>query len=143
MQKKELIMGTNDDALLSRISCINCGYIDDNFAKYFAKRSSTVRRAPVINRGTYTRIEGINSYIKSFLEHASLTNQSAQIISIGAGSDSRYFSLKSSVNSFQESMPKLYIEIDFAEITSKKAMAICRSKLRELLGPHEIGKGFS
>jgi tRNA wybutosine-synthesizing protein 4 len=68
------VMGTNDDALLSKLSCVEAGYIKDDFVHCFLKRG--IKRAPIINRGTYMRTESIDSYCKSF----------SQVVSFGSGS---------------------------------------------------------
>ncbi|CAG8697200.1 7157_t:CDS:2, partial [Cetraspora pellucida] len=44
------IRGTNDDAVTSKLSAVNAGYIQDEYVKYFLKRP--VKRSPLINRGS-------------------------------------------------------------------------------------------
>ncbi|KAJ3276643.1 hypothetical protein HDV01_004176 [Terramyces sp. JEL0728] len=128
---QETIRGTNDDALQSKLSAINTGYIDDKYASVFLKRGQ--KRAPIINRGTYTRTYSINKLISSFIKQ----NQTSQIISIGAGSDSRYFCLKE-----KGEQPTLYIEIDFPQITGKKAMSMYKNKqTKALIGDSVIENG--
>ncbi|KAJ3331409.1 carboxy methyl transferase for protein phosphatase 2A, partial [Kappamyces sp. JEL0680] len=89
--RKELIMGTNDDALVSRVSCVNAKYLDDEFSPFLLKKSAVAKRAPIINRGTYARVHGIDQIIDRFLGQAAAPSQ---IVSLGAGSDTRYFTLK-------------------------------------------------
>ncbi|KAJ3324146.1 hypothetical protein HDV06_000687 [Boothiomyces sp. JEL0866] len=127
----ETIRGTNDDALQSKLSAINAGYIEDKYASVFLKRGQ--KRAPIINRGTYTRTHSINKLISSFIK----CNDRSQIISIGAGSDSRYFCLKE-----KNAQPTQYVEIDFPQITGKKAMTIYKNKqTKALVGEASIENG--
>ncbi|KAJ3253345.1 hypothetical protein HK103_000724 [Boothiomyces macroporosus] len=127
----ETIRGTNDDALQSKLSAINAGYIDDKYASVFLKRGE--KRAPIINRGTFTRTYSIDHLISKFIEK----HERSQILSIGAGSDSRYFCLKD-----RNQQPTRYIEIDFPQITGKKAMTVCKNKqTKALLGEVSIENG--
>jgi hypothetical protein len=42
------VQGTNDSAVLSKISMSQCGYFEDSFLQHFASKST--RRSPLINR---------------------------------------------------------------------------------------------
>ncbi|KAJ3043045.1 Leucine carboxyl methyltransferase 1 [Rhizophlyctis rosea] len=128
----DAVRSTNDDAAVSRLSAVNLGYLTDPYLKSFVRRPQ--RRPPIINRGTYTRSAAIDSLTLRFLGDSP---SSKQIVSLGAGSDTRYFLLKA-----RNTQPKRYFEIDFPEITSRKAQAIKRSKeLTGLIGEHSIAGG--
>ncbi|CAG8817604.1 22415_t:CDS:2, partial [Gigaspora rosea] len=120
------IRGTNEDAITSKLSAVNAGYIQDEYVKYFHKRP--VKRSPLINRG-------LDTLIIKFLE---IEDGRKQIISLGAGFDTRYFNLKSSLRKFYK-----YFEIDFPEITAKKVAIIRKNKtLSEIIGDDaRIGRG--
>lgn len=46
------IQGTDTDAAVSRLSAVDLGYLDDEFAGYFVQDvSAAPRRLPIINRG--------------------------------------------------------------------------------------------
>lgn len=96
--KKELIRSTNDDALQSKLSAISAGYLlddKDGLTKLIAGRGASkllTKRQPIINRGSYARTTGIDRIVKDFIGWSD--SRSCQIISLGAGSDSRYFELK-------------------------------------------------
>ena len=99
--KKELIRSTNDDALQSKLSAISTGYLvedKDGLTKLIAGRGASkllTKRQPIINRGSYARTTGIDRIVKEFISWSdSSDSRSCQIISLGAGSDSRYFELK-------------------------------------------------
>ncbi|KAG9300692.1 hypothetical protein G9A89_023490 [Geosiphon pyriformis] len=135
---EKAIRGTNDDAIISKLSAVNTGYIQDPFVKYFVRKPS--RRPPIINRGTYIRSAGIDFLIKKFLQtdHGEELNSNKQIVSLGAGSDTRYFHFKSNNISF-----KKYFEIDYPEITAKKIAVIRKhQELAEIIGRDaQLGMG--
>lgn len=130
----------------SNSSAVNAGYIDDPFTKYFLKRAAfSTRRPPIINRGSYVRFQVIQSLISMFLDaHPSET---CQIVSLGAGSDTRFFLMENQARSSSPSngvkTVKKYFEIDFSEVTTKKAMVIKKNKpLSDLVGENaQIGNG--
>ncbi len=84
----EKVRETNNDAIECRLSAIQQGYLSDPYTSLFLKRTN--RKAPIINRGTYVRSKGIDQYLSKFIN----LNPIYQVISLGAGSDSRYFLLK-------------------------------------------------
>ncbi|TPX35444.1 hypothetical protein SmJEL517_g02181 [Synchytrium microbalum] len=132
-QDEDAVKGTNDDAAISKLSAVNSGYMQDEFVSCFVKRS--LKRAPIINRGSYVRYTVLNNLIRQFLSLP--VAQEKQIVSLGAGSDTRYFSLK------KEGMqPKKYFEIDFMEITSRKTATIKKKKaMTDLIGAHQLAAG--
>ncbi|CAG8490604.1 19164_t:CDS:2, partial [Racocetra persica] len=127
------IRGTNEDAVTSKLSAVNAGYIQDEYVRYFLKRP--VKRSPLINRGSYVRNKGLDTLVIKFLE---IEDGKKQIVSLGAGFDTRYFNLKSSLRKFYK-----YFEIDFPEITAKKVAIIRKNKeLSEIIGDDaRTGKG--
>ncbi|CAO3639561.1 unnamed protein product [Mucor hiemalis] len=140
----DIVRGTNDDATVSRLSAASLGYLKDPFVQYFVKRP--VRRSPIINRGTFIRNYAIDSLVSQFL---TMPGSKKQIITLGAGFDTRYFNIKAGhldIDDRKASTNILkYIEIDFPEITTKKAMIIKKRKeLSSLLGAPEtvkLGRG--
>ncbi|KAJ3184067.1 Leucine carboxyl methyltransferase 1 [Gaertneriomyces sp. JEL0708] len=113
----DAIRSTDTDAAVSRLAAVSTQYLDDPFAHHFVRRPE--KRPPIINRGTYTRHHALDSLIARFLK--SCGGQAKQIVSLGAGSDTRWFKLKS-----RGLAPERYFEIDFPEITSQKIAAIQR-----------------
>ncbi|KAM0202925.1 hypothetical protein ACHAPQ_001137 [Fusarium lateritium] len=119
------IQGTDTDASVSRLSAVDLGYLDDPYAQYFVQSTDgpAARRLPIINRGTYTRTISLDTLIESFLsEDESVEPGSApkQIISLGAGTDTRPFRLFAN-----KSRPGLvYHELDFEVVTSKKLRTV-------------------
>ncbi|KAI0539517.1 leucine carboxyl methyltransferase [Xylaria digitata] len=111
------IQGTDTDAAVSRMSAVDLGYLGDAYAPWFVQApamGAAVRRLPIINRGTYTRTIAIDRLIGIFLN--TTEGQERQIISLGAGTDTRAFRLFN-----EESKAKLiYHEVDFSTVTARK-----------------------
>ncbi|KAG5755490.1 hypothetical protein H9Q69_001595 [Fusarium xylarioides] len=129
------IQGTDTDASVSRLSAVDLGYLYDPYAQYFVQSSDgpVARRLPIINRGTYTRTISLDTLIESFLDGDQDSEQGAgpkQVVSLGAGTDTRPFRLF-----FSESRPGLvYHELDFEVVTSKKLRTVqATPKLRNIL----------
>jgi len=120
------VRGTDNDAAVSRASATRLGYLHDPFAKHFVKSNEV--RPPLINIGTHVRTWAIDQLVLSFLNSSSAPKQ---IISLGAGSDTRYFRLTEMLAEGSHAEWNLcrYVELDFAETTSKKAFTLRRNSL--------------
>ncbi|KAL5512601.1 hypothetical protein ACEPAG_3254 [Sanghuangporus baumii] len=132
------IRETDNDALLARLSAVQKGYLKDPFVRFFVPRAHLQQhRPPLINIGTWVRSESIDRLVDAWLDLCKSEGKQCQIISLGAGSDTRFWRLATSDHS--KSIAK-YVEIDFPEITTKKAMAIKRNKdLLAVLGePNDV-----
>ncbi|KAK2046496.1 leucine carboxyl methyltransferase [Colletotrichum somersetense] len=132
----QTIQGTDDDAAGSRLSAVNVGYLADPYAHFFVDNLAgpPPRRLPIINRGTYTRTVALDNLIDSFLDDpdgTQLASKPRQIISLGAGTDTRPFRLFPRAD-----RPELvYHEIDFAVTVRKKARIVQSvPPLRQILG---------
>ncbi|KNC99526.1 uncharacterized protein SPPG_04917 [Spizellomyces punctatus DAOM BR117] len=131
----DAVRATNDDAAISRLAAVNQGYLSDPYAKHFVRRPQ--RRPPVINRGSYTRSKALDTLVQQFLKSGDGSPKTKQIVSLGAGSDTRWFLLKA-----QDLHPARYYEIDFPEITGRKAQIIKKNnEMTELLGEHLLTSG--
>ncbi|KKK14741.1 hypothetical protein AOCH_002242, partial [Aspergillus ochraceoroseus] len=115
--KDRVVQGTDNDASVSRLSAVGLGYLDDPFARALTPSGLETRRLPIINRGTYVRTTAIDQLVARFLGHG---EQKKQIISLGAGSDTRVFRLLSS----PATSNIVYHEIDFAMNAAAKIKAI-------------------
>ncbi|KAF4587211.1 Leucine carboxyl methyltransferase superfamily [Ophiocordyceps camponoti-floridani] len=107
-----VVRDTDTDAAVSRLSAVRVGYLCDGFAEGFVS-GSVPRRLPIINRGTYVRTRALDLIVQSFLSH---TEGPAQIISLGAGTDTRPFRLR-------ERSRVIYHEVDFADTCRRKYRA--------------------
>ncbi|KAL9608649.1 MAG: hypothetical protein Q9167_006533 [Letrouitia subvulpina] len=135
LAKDKIIQQTDQDATVSRLSAVEAGYFDDPFAKLFVT-SEAQRRFPIINRGTYVRTAAIDKLILSFLAEPCPAQK--QIISLGAGSDTRYFRI---MTHHPQLPPFAYHELDFPSNTSQKIAAISRSsRLRDLLSSFTVSQ---
>ncbi|PYH89129.1 leucine carboxyl methyltransferase [Aspergillus ellipticus CBS 707.79] len=121
--KDTVVQGTDQDASVSRLSAVNLGYLEDRYAQALASPGMETRRMPIINRGTYIRTTAIDHLVTDFLSSSTAPKQ---IISLGAGSDTRVFRLLS-----QTPRPTnlIYHELDFATNTASKIKLIRASPL--------------
>ncbi|KAF2477810.1 leucine carboxyl methyltransferase 1 [Lindgomyces ingoldianus] len=111
------VQKTDADAAGFRLSSVQLGYLEDAYAKLFATQPA-VRRPPLINRGTYVRTSAIDLLVHKFLSLS--PDQPKQIVSLGAGTDTRYFRLRDRYPDLQLT----YHEIDFPANTTAKLAAI-------------------
>ncbi|KUJ16708.1 LCM-domain-containing protein [Mollisia scopiformis] len=118
LQKDRDVQSTDTDAAVSRLSAVDLGYLHDPFASLFVNGPGT-RRLPIINRGTYTRTTALDILINAFLSHPDSTPtvpQTKQIISLGAGTDTRYFKLRAQ----NKHRHIIYHEFDFVSVSITK-----------------------
>ncbi|KAG6400499.1 hypothetical protein SASPL_137336 [Salvia splendens] len=111
-------------------SCVKKGYMTDDYIHLFVKRP--IRRSPIINRGYFARYSALRKLLYKFLDCKINGEEKCkkQILSLGAGFDTTYFQLQDEGNA-----PHLYVELDFKEVTSKKAAIIENSsELRGKVG---------
>ncbi|CAI7641675.1 unnamed protein product [Penicillium bialowiezense] len=129
--KDQVVQGTDNDASVSRLSAVQLGYLDDPYATALTPPGAATRRLPIINRGTYVRTTTIDQLVTRFLGPWAPDNKRKQIISLGAGSDTRVFRLLSS----RQSPDFVYHELDFAVNTTAKIRAIRSApELQRVLG---------
>ncbi|KAF9111902.1 hypothetical protein BGX27_004284 [Mortierella sp. AM989] len=164
--RDDVIKGTDDDAIISKlqVSAVDLGYLDDPFVRHFVKRPS--RRPPLINRGSYLRTTSLDALTKQFIESTTITPENytststsspsstvapppttspqaqlpirKQIVSLGCGSDTRYFNFKRKGLSVYK-----YFEIDFQESTAKKAAVIKKNKaFTDIIADPELKLGL-
>ncbi|ERS99175.1 leucine carboxy methyltransferase [Sporothrix schenckii 1099-18] len=140
MDHSGIIQSTDTDAALSRMSAVDLGLLQDPFAQYFAGDGGgpAPRRLPIINRGTYTRTQGLDKIIRAFLSGAPSRETTPepspqavqtpsplhvrQIVSLGAGTDTR------SLRLLAQKLPDghaafqnvIYHEIDFPTVCARK-----------------------
>lgn len=87
------IRQTDSDAALARHSAVQKGYFTDPFIRNLLPRGSQYQppRPPLINVGTYVRSEGIDALVDQWFDLASAEGKRCQIVSLGAGSDTRFW----------------------------------------------------
>ncbi|KAK8080473.1 S-adenosyl-L-methionine-dependent methyltransferase [Apiospora hydei] len=122
------IQGTDTDASVSRLSAVDMGYLDDPYAQYFVQNQMgpATRRLPIINRA-------LDRLIDAFLS-SELGPEAGrkQIVSLGAGTDTRCFRLFSRNNV----TGLIYHEVDFPTISSKKRQIVQSTPaLRNTIAP--------
>jgi len=104
---------------------VGLGYLDDGFAREFlVPGEQIVKRYPIINRGTYVRTTAIDHLMKRFLRIN--PGQRKQIISLGAGSDTRFWRLCCGEGK-EATSSVVYHELDFESNVNQKRAKIRRS----------------
>ncbi|EER26662.1 leucine carboxyl methyltransferase, putative [Coccidioides posadasii C735 delta SOWgp] len=138
-QNDKVIQQTDNDASVSRLSAVELGYLDDPFARALSgnggmQGAGAGRRYPIINRGTYVRTVAIDALVSFFLEsqpEPKSKRRKRQIISLGAGSDTRIFRLlaEKQIPGSGEDYSFVYHELDFPTNTAAKIRTIQASPL--------------
>ena len=87
------IRQTDSDAANARFSAVQKGYLTDPFIKPLLPRGAHLQpaRPPLINVGTYVRSEGIDKLVDGWFQLCKQEGKSCQIVSFGAGSDTRFW----------------------------------------------------
>ncbi|KAK3110920.1 carboxy methyl transferase for protein phosphatase 2A [Teratosphaeriaceae sp. CCFEE 6253] len=127
-----IVQQTDHDASSSRMSTVALGYLEDPFAEAFlAQGGQITKRYPIIHRGTYVRTKAIDHLVDRLL--LAQPEQRKQIVSLGAGSDTRFFRLMSNRNNLPPSRLD-YHELDFeANVNQKRAVLRQSTQLSECL----------
>lgn len=120
LDRDHIVQQTDIDASGSRLAAVLSGYLVDPYAALLhgGGENDHPRRFPLINRGTYTRTTAIDDLVLQFLKSLP-TTQKKQVVSLGAGSDTRYWRLKETGGSCIRNW--IYHELDFAEVARRKA----------------------
>ena len=86
------IRSTDNDAAVARLSAVQKRYLDDPFIKHLVPRAHLQPlRPPLINMGTFVRSYAIDDLTTQWLEESGKLNKPCQIVSLGAGSDTRFW----------------------------------------------------
>ncbi|KDN52571.1 S-adenosyl-L-methionine-dependent methyltransferase [Tilletiaria anomala UBC 951] len=150
----DAVRSTDSDALLSRLSAIAAGYLPPNAfsAELLSAASSAqagwklvpgshaavpvashvaARRPPLINVGTYLRCTCMDKRVRASLASSGSVKgkrKGKQVISLGAGSDDRFWRLAASTDPSGNSQHlERYVEVDFPQLTASKIRSISRS----------------
>ncbi|WFD19495.1 [phosphatase 2A protein]-leucine-carboxy methyltransferase [Malassezia caprae] len=122
----EAVRETDSDALVARMHACEAGYLPpDEYAPLFARPGRPhARRPPLISIGTYLRARDVDRYVDTFLRTGSLngvepTQERVQIVSLGAGSDTRFWRMAAGARTLHR-----YMELDFTESVQSKAASI-------------------
>ncbi|KAI0295199.1 S-adenosyl-L-methionine-dependent methyltransferase [Russula brevipes] len=129
------IRATDNDAAVARLSAVRKGYLADPYIAALIPRAHLQQpRPPLINIGTHLRAWGIDHLVDGWFRLA--REGKVQIVSLGAGSDTRFWRLANGPHSTQL---QRYIEFDFAENTSRKVMSIRKNRvLSAALGSEDV-----
>ena len=123
--RDKAIQQTDQDASSSRASAVALGYLEDPFVEVFLPPGENApKRFPIINRGTYVRTRAIDELTRRFLRRDDGTRK--QVVSLGAGSDTRFFRFVTAQADFAPSGLE-YHELDFAANVAEKRRIIAAS----------------
>lgn len=152
----QAVRETDTDAAQARCSAASLGYIDEwvltvwigisstssdqltrpapcwtsPFARLLLRDALAPRRPPWVNIGTHHRTHILDILIQHFLNSPSTAPK--QVLSLGAGSDSRFWRLRNCLTPWPTAR---WVETDFPESTATKAGSIVRHEpLRKLCG---------
>ncbi|KAK3724448.1 carboxy methyl transferase for protein phosphatase 2A [Vermiconidia calcicola] len=138
--RDRIVQQTDQDASSSRMSAVSLGYLDDPFTRgLYPPGDDVPKRYPIINRGTYVRTKAIDQLVTRFIEAS--PKQNKQIISLGAGSDTRFFRFWAD-RAFGGSGIE-YHELDFeANVNRKRSMIRGSTQLSGYVDQAEKGGSF-
>lgn len=87
------IRSTDSDAALARLSAVQKQYLTDPYIRHLVPRAHfQPPRPPLINVGTHARSTAIDGLVDDFMRIAAHSNSGGcQIVSLGAGSDTRFW----------------------------------------------------
>ncbi len=108
---------TSDDATTSKLSMVQLGYHADEFVRLLAHREA--RRSPLINRGYWARVAALDLVLARFLDATPGGPAAAQVLALGAGSDTTFFRLAKAGRA-----PACFVELDLAGVVSRKLAII-------------------
>ena len=111
------VQQTNADAAISKLSCVNAGYFDDDFLPLFVR--TPLRRNPIINKGYNVRVQIMRRTISRVVEIFGKTDGGCQLVILGAGVDTNgLHALKS------HPQKVTCFEIDFSDAMHHKSRVI-------------------
>ncbi|GAA5823863.1 hypothetical protein JCM11251_003323 [Rhodosporidiobolus azoricus] len=136
------VRSTDSDALLSRASAHQLGYLQDSFSTLFltpTQRRSPERRPPLINIGTHARTFAVDELVEQFLLQAGQGDGRCQVLSLGAGTDTRFWRMRKRWEDEKDRVGewrcKRWVEVDFPEATGAKARTVStKAELKGALG---------
>lgn len=93
------IRATDNDAAIARLSAVQKGYLADPYIAVLVPRAHLQQpRPPLINIGTYLRARGIDHLLDGWFRLSE--GRQVQIVSLGAGSDTRFWRLAVRISRF-------------------------------------------
>mmetsp|Transcript_5089 Transcript_5089/g.15229 ORF Transcript_5089/g.15229 Transcript_5089/m.15229 type:complete len:336 (-) Transcript_5089:289-1296(-) len=127
------VQATNDDAQETKLSAVERKYYDDPYLRHFVRSGAS--KAPLINRGTFTRVSAVHDTVERFLKDRE-NDEPRQIVSIGAGYDTLYPQM------YRKKLIRdndRFLEVDFRSLVAEKIQLIeSRQALKEAFDP--LGK---
>jgi O-methyltransferase involved in polyketide biosynthesis len=110
------------------------GYFNDEFVHFFVRADSTwaaERKAPLINRGYYSRVASVRATLRAFLHRTHIADAHAespphrQVVVLGAGFDTLFFRA-AAAEAPAERDGVVFFELDFPSVVQSKIDTIAR-----------------
>ncbi|KAK9370212.1 S-adenosyl-L-methionine-dependent methyltransferase [Lipomyces kononenkoae] len=135
LKRDKAIQETNSSSIVSKRSVerlyyptpphtseTNCSLEDSHFFRYFVQKPQ--RRAPLINRGYWVRMEAVHTVVKQFLQSNSESKK--VVINLGCGYDPLPFQYlaKRTTNRSQTA----FVDVDYADLINIKRSTITASE---------------
>jgi len=135
------VMMTSNDALVTKVMAAQLGYFNDEYSKLFLKNKK--KMYPIINRGTWSRVQAYRQTITKFLT-AFKDAPNVNILSLGGGYDTTFFWLLQQDPSLSTRL--CYVEVDYDSVVNKKIEVINKNaNIKEMIlndsaesSPYEI-----
>ena len=115
---------SSQDAATCKLSAIRAGYLEDDYLSIF--HHSTLKKMPIMNRGTYARVKCISLLVDQFLSQT--TEFPKQVIILGCGIDSLGLNLMKQYSDIR------IFEVDFEDTIEYKLR--CMFKEADMLRSH-------
>lgn len=115
------VIATNDDAFMCKVAAVKRNYFEDGFLLAIAESAElgldacSYRRPPIINRGTFARVQVVQRIVELFLQDVEAGGR-AQIVSFGAGYDTLPFRLAE----MERKVDVRFVEMDFEAVVRAK-----------------------
>eukprot|EP00703_Trepomonas_sp_PC1_P001469 JAP95137.1 Leucine carboxyl methyltransferase [Trepomonas sp. PC1] len=119
MSNKETATETAYDAIASKASAWKAGYFDDP-KFHLVSKPHPQKKDPMINRGTWFRIELFKRLCQDFLDK----NLNCQVLILGGGLDTLYYRLKSQPS-------QKFIEVDLPQMVQLKMKKLAGKQISQ------------
>ena len=116
----QAVMATAQDALATKVYASGLNYFQDNYSKLFATNKR--KMYPIINRGTWARVQAYRQYLLQFLNAFKNHEQPLTVLNLGAGYDTTFFWLHDNHPDLAQKV--IWIEIDYDVVVKKKTEII-------------------
>ena len=127
----QAVMATAQDALATKVYASQLKYFKDDYSHLFLK--SKRKMYPIINRGTWARVQAYRQTIVSFLTKFKDCGKPVTVLNLGAGFDTTLFWLFDCHPELTENL--VWVEVDYDTVVTKKTQVV---RTNESMSKHLI-----